>query len=172
MKSWTLGNLVNVVLFLFVSWMLLQRAPLIVEMFKRQGSEAPQSTALLLDHQPVTLPLKKPHLLVFWATWCGPCKVELARINALIEKGSLSAEDVLAISTGEDEETVKAFTKNNSYKFNVALDPRGEAAKTYKVAGTPTLFLINEKAQIEWMTMGISPSLEVRLTQFLKKSQN
>ena len=61
-------------------------------------------------------------LLNFWATWCGPCVGEMP---AFEELQAAYGEDLvlLAVSSGEDEETVKSFVEKNGYTFRVGLDP-------------------------------------------------
>lgn len=168
-KDITVSKLLNILLFVIVAWMLSQRLPVFFEMFKREGQEAIATQVQTLDGESLSLPLKRKHLMVFWATWCPPCKVELARINKMIKSGDIDAQKIIAISSGEEPLIVSSFAKENDYRFPVAVDPSGEIAKKYKVSGTPTLLLINEDGKIEWMTMGVSPSLELRLKSFLNE---
>lgn len=165
-KNINFSKVTTVLLFFFIAWMIVQRAPLLWDMFDRQGQGAPKAQVNTLQNEILNIPVPQKHLLVFWATWCAPCKVELARINNLVKSRALKADDVLAVSSLESEETVKAFVTENDYRFTVATDPHGAVAKLYKIAGTPTLLLIDETGKINWMTMGISPSLEVRLKAF------
>lgn len=168
-KNFNFSKIMNILLFAFLAWMLLQRTPLVMEMFQRQGQSAPSAQVNTLQNEVLTVPLPQKHLLVFWATWCAPCKVELGRINSLIKSGALKPGDVVAVSSAESAETVEAFARENDYRFTVATDPKGAVAAVYNVSGTPTLLLIDEAAKINWMTMGISPSLEVRLKNFFGK---
>lgn len=158
---------INILLFIFIAWMAYQRVPTIIEMYQSEGKKTESTTVRLLQGDFVQVPLPKRHLLVFWATWCAPCKIELTRVNNMIKNGVINGNDVLAISIGETAETVMAFSKENDFQFTIAIDPQGKASHLYKVAGTPTLFLINETGHIEWTTMGLSPTLELRLKNFL-----
>lgn len=167
-KQLNFSTLSNFLLMLIVGWLLYQRVPTIIEMFQRQGQKAPPVKVQTLDGAQLSLPLSQKHLLVFWATWCGPCKMELARINSMIKAGTLSPDKVVAVSSSEDLETVRRFARENDYRFTVAIDPDGISARQFKVSGTPTLLLINESGNIEWLTMGVSPSLELRLKSFFK----
>ena len=60
-------------------------------------------------------------LLNFWATWCGPCVGEMPAFERLQET---YGEDLvlLAVNSGEDEETVKGFLEETGYTFRVGLD--------------------------------------------------
>ncbi len=62
---------------------------------------------------------------------------------------------------------VAAHVKEKGYAFQVALDPEGEAYRSYGVPATPTVVLVSEKGLVTWKSMGLSPSLELRLKSFL-----
>ncbi|NUN05152.1 MAG: TlpA family protein disulfide reductase [Bdellovibrio sp.] len=158
----------NLLLSLGVLYFLAQRAPGIVELYRLEGQPAAVTQVIDLNSgSPIDLPFAEKKVLVFWATWCGPCKVELARINKLIENGAIPAESVVAVSVKEEASLVADFVKKNNYLFKVALDESGQAAQLYQVAGTPTIYFIDESGKTEWVTMGLSPSLEIRLKSFL-----
>lgn len=168
-KKISLSKIVNAILFFFVVWILAQKIPVFINMYQHQGNKILPVKVQTLSGDILSLPLPQKHLMVFWASWCGPCKIELSRINKLIIDGEINPNDVIAISIGENFETIKNHAKENDYRFIIGLDSSGEISKQYKVSGTPTLFLIDQNGVIEWMTMGLSPSLELRLKSFFKK---
>ncbi|HEX4924963.1 MAG TPA: TlpA disulfide reductase family protein [Bdellovibrionales bacterium] len=166
MSKTTLKYLTNILFFAVILYLIVQRVPGILEAHKRQGELAPPAEVTSLEGERLTIPLQKKHVLVFWATWCGPCGVELARINRLVKNGALAPDSVLAISIGEAKATVEAHMKEHGYLFRAALDPGGRAGREYQVAGTPTILLVREDGIVEWMTVGVSPTLELRLHRF------
>jgi len=158
----------NLFLILVLGYLLSQRLPGILGHFRSQGSAAAPFHVTLTDNTPLTLgDFEKPLVVVFWATWCGPCEVELARINRLIANKNIDPKSVLAVSSFEEAELVAKTARERGYLFATAIDPLGAMARDYKVAGTPTLVLIDAEKKIEWMTTGLSPSLELRLKHFL-----
>lgn len=162
-------NAFNILLLVAAVYILAPQIPARIDMFKREGTLAPQGVVTYLTtEQGVAIPLKQKQVLVFWATWCGPCKIELARIQKLIESGQLDPQSVLAVSVAEDREVVLSSVAEQKFTFPVALDSQGLVSKLYKVSGTPTILLIDEQGQVDWITMGLSPGLELRIKSFLK----
>ena len=92
-------------------------------------------------------------LLNFWATWCGPCVGEMPAFEKLQET---YGEDLvlLAVNSGEDEGTVKAFLEENGYTFPVALDPRYEVALLYPSDSIPYTVIIGADGKVAAIQLG------------------
>lgn len=92
-------------------------------------------------------------LLNFWATWCGPCVGEMPAFEQLQET---YGEDLvlLAVNSGEDEGTVKAFLEENGYTFPVALDPRYEVALLYPSDSIPYTVIIGADGKVAAIQLG------------------
>ncbi|MDX9730766.1 MAG: TlpA family protein disulfide reductase [Bdellovibrionales bacterium] len=163
-------HLGNIVLIAVLAFVVVKQGPMYWKMWQKKGQGAPSGEVLALDtRSSLKLPLSQPHVLVFWATWCPPCKVELARLNKMVEAGKIKPDQVLAISVGEEAELVKQVAVEREYRFSVALDPEGRAGAAYGAAVTPTIVLVNADGTIGWMTMGLSPSLELRVASHLSE---
>lgn len=145
------------------------KAPLIFNNFKFQDQLASDFTVKTLDGTNFNLNVhSKKIIIVFWATWCGPCEAELNRLNKMIMERKIHPTDVLAIAGYEDEAIVRKEAQNKNYLFNIGIDNNGAITSKYQVSAPPTIVFVDEKRVINWMTTGMSPTLNFRVTSFLK----
>lgn len=158
----------NTVFFAVMVYALYLRLPSILNHFRFQDQKVPDLKLRTINPEGEATFSGKKQIVVFWATWCGPCEVELKRINAMIEEKKLSPSSVLAITSQEDQRLVEETVKKNRYLFPIGLDSDGSVATHFKVSATPTIIFIDENQTINWMTSGISPSLTFRISSFLK----
>ena len=158
----------NTIVYIMIAFALYIKMPLIMNNFKKQDTKSSDFTIKLINGENFNLHAQpKKLVIVFWATWCGPCEVELNRINKMVKDKKIQASDVLAISSNEEESIVKEKAKRENYLFNIGLDSNGMVASKYQVSATPTIIFVDENKVINWVTAGISPTLEYRITSFL-----
>lgn len=87
-------------------------------------------------------------LLNFWATWCGPCRVEMP---AFQQQFAARAEDgftILAVNNAESPDAVRAFRAELGLTFPLALDPSGAIQAQYGVFSYPTSLLLDRNGVI------------------------
>lgn len=146
----------------------MQRLPLLLSQFKSEGSTIKSVVLQTSDMQAVSFP--KPNeksVVIFWATWCAPCSLELKRINNAVINKEIDPRYIYAVNMGEDPSLVKtAFTKRE-YKFQSYYDFDKKLAEQLKIEVTPTVLFIDEKQTLTWISSGVSPSLIYRIQIFL-----
>jgi thiol-disulfide isomerase/thioredoxin len=96
----------------------------------------------------------RPLVLNFWATWCGPCQVEMPLIQEFYERFSPDLE-VLAINYDESIGEIQPFVNDLGLTFPVLLDPGGEIADLYQVRGFPTTYFIDREGFVRGLFIGI-----------------
>lgn len=99
----------------------------------------------------------KPVLVNFWATWCGPCRIEMPTIEKKYQqyKGTQNFV-VLAIDVKDDAglDAVQSFRGELRLTFPVLLDTEGSAETAYNVRGLPTSFFVDRKGVIRAANVG------------------
>ena len=120
-----------------------------------EGDAYRDFTATLTDGSEFTLSdyEGKVILLNFWATWCGPCVGEMPAFEKLQET---YGEDLVlvAVNSGEDEETVKSFLEENGYTFPVVLDPEYAVAMLYPIDAIPYTVIIGTDGKVAVTQVG------------------
>jgi thiol-disulfide isomerase/thioredoxin len=86
--------------------------------------------------------------LNFWATWCGPCRVEMPSMEILYQRFKDSDFVMLAVDIQENREEVSAFMRNMGLSFPVGLDLNGKASSLYNISAVPTSYIIDRDGYI------------------------
>ena len=93
----------------------------------------------------------KPVVLNFWASWCGPCKMEMPDFEAKSREleGDVVFMMVNATDGGrETVDTAKQFVADSGYTFPVYYDTEYSAIYAYGVNAFPTTFFIDAEGNL------------------------
>jgi len=110
-------------------------------------------------------------ILIFWATWCLPCKKEFPAIQNLLEKHKDKKINVFAISQDSPRSLakVKSFTKSHNYPFTYLLDLDGDVSKKLLINSVPYTLLVNSQGKVIYTHRGYSKGDELELEKQLLK---
>jgi thiol-disulfide isomerase/thioredoxin len=95
-------------------------------------------------------------LLNFWATWCGPCKIEIPWFKELEQDYKDRGFAVLGVSMDEDGwDAVKPFVKDLGVNYRILLGTDIVAQMYGGVNALPTSFLIDRQGRIASVHLGL-----------------
>jgi thiol-disulfide isomerase/thioredoxin len=131
------------------------------EVFPKIGFKAPSFTLLSLDGKMYPYPLEesKPAVINFWASWCGPCRLESPELAKLYDKyqGKLEIYAV-NLTTQDSANDAQSFADEFGFTFPVLLDSdaKNSVADQYRVLAIPTTFFVNKDGIIVDKVMGLT----------------
>ena len=95
-------------------------------------------------------------LLNFWATWCGPCKIEIPWFVEFEQKHKDEGFAVLGVSLDEEGwEIVKPYLNEAKVNYRVLLGTDSVAQLYGGVDALPTSFLIDREGRIASVHVGL-----------------
>ena len=134
------------------------------------GEQAPDFTLRDINNREVSLSDYKGKVVLvnFWATWCGPCKVEMPHLDKMDAEFEAQGFEVLSISTDDARAAsqVKPFIKKNGYQFTVLLDKTTSVVSKYNPAKTlPYTAIVDREGRIAHVHMGYNAGDEVKMRE-------
>ncbi len=118
--------------------------------FQLRGKPAPDFTLKRLDTgEPVRLSdlRGKPIVLNFWASWCGPCKMEHPVVSMAARRFGQEYQ-FFGVVFEDTEENARMFAGTPDPSFPQLIDERSRMAVDYGVTGVPETYFIDAQGII------------------------
>jgi len=129
---------------------------------------------MTLDRKPTSLKDLKGEVLFlnFWATWCGPCLMELPSMATLHDRFARKGLEIVAI-TNEDPETVNRFLEQYPMPFRVLIDREDKLARRLRIWSIPMTLILDRQGKLAhfhqgarfWDTPDVLGNLQVVLEE-------
>jgi peroxiredoxin len=119
------------------------------------GQMAPNFTLTLEDGRTLTMESLRgrPVLINHWATWCGPCRVEMPEI---VEAAKAHPDlVVLAVNMMEARSQIEPFAAEFGLEIPVVVDPDAKVRDLYAVRGLPTSIVVDREGRISSVWAGV-----------------
>lgn len=101
-------------------------------------------------------------ILDFWATWCGPCRVQHPLYQQVMRRfQDNSGVLFLSISTDEEHALVESFVKENHWTNPVYFEDG--LASMLRITSIPTTIIVNKRGEISSRMNGFNPDRFVDL---------
>lgn len=105
----------------------------------------------------------------FWASWCGPCRMEMPTIQAISSEFKDSALTIVLINTSEDEDTVFDFLSTVAPDMNTLLDSDGKVTEQWQPRGLPSTYFVDPEGKLRYIALGGRPWDKGEYLGFLKE---
>jgi peroxiredoxin len=94
-------------------------------------------------------------LLNFWATWCGPCRVEMPAMEQLYRTLPRAEFEILAVSTDSQGEAVtRPFQREMGFTFPILHDSEYRVGLTYGARSIPVTFMVDRRGIVRQKIFG------------------
>ena len=96
----------------------------------------------------------------FWATWCGPCQIEMPQLEKNIwdKYKSNPKFTMVAIARQQTKDVVSGFKQHHPYTFPLAYDPDRSVYKKFADIGIPRTYLVGKHGKIIFQSGGYDMS--------------
>ncbi len=104
-------------------------------------------------------------LVNFWATWCGPCKLELPHLHALHVRHQHTGLVVWGLSVDQQPEAATAMAKRLGLGFPILLDTDKAVAARYALDSMPGTVLVDRSGRARHLHRGYRDGMETTYEQ-------
>ena len=118
--------------------------------------ETPALEVTTLDGSPLTLAELRGKVVIvnFWATWCGPCKLEMPALQAAHERYDSNEVAVIGLSVDSGPNGVRAFLEERGITYPVGMATWEHRRAFGGIRGIPTTFVVDRSGTVRHRVVG------------------
>ena len=134
------------------------------------ASPAPDFTLRTLDGKNLRLGEQRGRVVMvnFWATWCGPCRLEMPHLNRLYTKYRASGFVLFGVNVDEDTRNAAAAASKMGLEFPVLPDADKKVSKQYDLSAMPSTVLIDRDGKVRHVHRGYREGFETVYDQQIR----
>jgi len=136
---------------------------------------SPAYEVVTLDGERITSESLRGQVVVlnFWATWCGPCKLEMPSLQSLHEDRADDGVVVIGLSTDVgNESAIREYLSERDINFAVGRATQAHRDAFGGIRGIPTTFIIDPEGIVQHRVVGYftPPALRLAVRRLLNEN--
>lgn len=134
------------------------------------GNMAPDFETVSVTDAPIRLSDLRGQVVIlnFWATWCGPCRIEMPIFQQIHTQFQDQPVTILAVNNREPATDIIRFRDQIGLTFPLAMDESGRIQDLYAISGYPITFVIDTDGRIIKKHFGVFTNRQANeLREFL-----
>ncbi len=111
-------------------------------------------------------------LVSFWATWCVPCKKEIANVKELMPEWQEEVDfDFFTVSTDDSRSAAKvaSYAAAQRWDFDTYLDPNNDLKRSLNFQTVPFSMIVDGEGKVMYMHNGYEEGAELEMFEKLKE---
>lgn len=101
-------------------------------------------------------------MINFWATWCGPCRQEMPKLEEIFSRYERAGFALLAVNIDEDSARALRLAADLGVSFPLLLDNEQSVSRLYDVQAMPMTVLVDRGGNVRSVHYGYRPGMEQR----------
>jgi peroxiredoxin len=99
-------------------------------------------------------------MINFWATWCGPCRAEMPKLEAVYKRYKARGFTMIGVNVEPNSAGAVKWLEQTPVTFPILFDTDSKVSKLYQVVGMPSTVIVDKQGRLRWVHRGYKPDDE------------